>query len=189
VNTECVEGKYSSGTVRHASLKARIRKFNRRCAGSVEVEETYSLLLFDKGRGSAVRDSVLVLPASFSRNTEGKCVCKRIIASSTRPDDIWDRISEEYHMSLIWPNRTIIDTLTKRNLFHEVFKLFRGAAGAITFTWFFCIDRFDNFVAVGIEVSDRAVSGECCSRTGITAMAEIVEHQGTLQEKVSNKKI
>lgn len=90
-----MDGGYSSGTVRHASLKARIRKFNRRCAGSVEVEETYSLLLLDEGRGSTVLNSLLGLPASFSCNTEGKCVCKRAIASSTRPDNIRDRISNK----------------------------------------------------------------------------------------------
>ena len=42
-------GTYSvTGTVRrHASLKARIPKFNMRCAGSVEVEELYLMLLLD----------------------------------------------------------------------------------------------------------------------------------------------
>lgn len=94
MSAECADGGYSSGTVRHASLKARIRKFNSRCAGSVEVDETYSLLLLDEGRGSAVLDWVLALPTSFSCNTEGKCVCKRAIASSTRPDSIRDRISK-----------------------------------------------------------------------------------------------
>lgn len=65
-----------------------------RCAGSVEVEETYSMLLLDEGRGSTVLE-VLALPESFSRNTEGKCFRKRTIASSTRPDNIWDRISKK----------------------------------------------------------------------------------------------
>ena len=60
----------------------------------MEVEETYSLLLLDKGRGSAVPE-VPALPGSFSRNTEGKCVRKRTIASSTRPDNICDRISKK----------------------------------------------------------------------------------------------
>ena len=87
VSAEWVDGGYSSGTVRHASLKARIRKFKMRCTGSVEVEETYSMLLLDEGRGSGVLE-VLALPGSFSRNTEGKCVRKRTIASSTRPDNI-----------------------------------------------------------------------------------------------------
>ena len=146
----------------------------------MEVEETYSLLLFDTGRGSAGLE-VLALPASLSRSTEGKCVCKKVIASSTRPDSIRDRISEEYQLTPITPNTRIIGTLTKRNLFHEVFKLFRGATVAIT--WIFCIGHFDNFITVGIEVSDRAVSGECCSRAGITAMTEIVEHQRTLKKK------
>lgn len=95
VGAEWSDGGYSNGTVRHASLKARIRKFKTRCAGSVEVEETYSMLLLDEGRGSAVPE-VLALPESFSRNTEGKCFRKRAIASSTRPDNIWDRISKKY---------------------------------------------------------------------------------------------
>lgn len=89
-----MDGGYSSGTVRHASLKARIRKFKIRCAGSVEVEETYSELLLDKGRDSTVL-KLLALPGSFSRNTEGKCVRKRNIASSTRPASIRDRISKK----------------------------------------------------------------------------------------------
>ena len=83
-------------------------------------------------------------------------------------------------------NRGIIGTLTKRNLFHLVFKLFCGAAYAIT--WIFWIDCLDNFVAVGIKVSDCAVSGECYSCAGITTMAEIVEYQRTLKEEVSDQK-
>ena len=76
----------------------------------------------------------------------------------------------------------MISTLTKRNLFHVVFKLFCGAIDAIT--WIFWIDCFENFVAIGIKVSDCAVSGECYSCAGITTMAEIVEHQRTLKEEV-----
>ena len=58
----------ASSGVRHASLKARIRKIKMRCAGFVEVqvEETYSMLLLDEGQGSAVPE-VLALPGSFSR--------------------------------------------------------------------------------------------------------------------------
>lgn len=84
-------------------------------------------------------------------------------------------------------NRGIIGTLTKRNLFHVVFKLFRGATNAIT--WIIWIDCLDNFVAIGIKVSDCAASGKCYSCAGITTMAEIVEHQRTLKEEVSNKNI
>lgn len=132
MTVECVDGGYSSGTVRHASQKSRIRKFKRRCAGSVDVEETYSLLLLDR-RGSAVSDSILALPESFSCNTEGKCVRKRTIASSTRPDNIWDCISKEYQsISIMHTNRRIIGTLTKRNLFHGAFKLFRRATAIVT---------------------------------------------------------
>jgi hypothetical protein len=77
--------------------------------------------------------------------------------------------------------------LTKRNLFHEVFKLFHGASAI---TWIFCIDsRFDNFVAIGIEMADNAVSRERCSRAGMTAMAEIVKHERTLKEEVLEQKI
>lgn len=177
VSAECVDGGYSSGTVRHASLKARIRKFKIRCAGSVEVEETYSMLVLDKGRGSAVLE-VLALPRSFSRNTEGKCVRKSAIASSTRPDNIWDRISNKYQLTFIMhTNRGIIGTLTKRNLFHVVFKLIRGAIA-----WIIGIECLDDFVAIGIKVSDCAVLGECYSCAGITTIAEIVEHQRTLKE-------
>jgi hypothetical protein len=79
----------ASSGVRHASLKARIRKIKMRCAGfaEVQVEETYSMLLLDEGQGSAVPE-VLALPGSFSPNSEGKCLRKRTIASSTRPDNI-----------------------------------------------------------------------------------------------------
>ena len=52
----------------------------------------------------------------------------------------------------MYMKRRIIDTLTKRNLFHLVFKLLCGASDAIT--WIDWIDWIDNFVAIGIKVSD-----------------------------------
>ena len=85
-------------------------------------------------------------------------------------------------------NRGIImGTLTKRDLFHVVFKLFRGVTDAIT--CIFWIDCLDNFVAIGIKVSNCAAPGECYSCAGITTVAEIVEHQRTLKEEVSNKNV
>ena len=76
-------------------------------------------------------------------------------------------------------NREMTGTLTKCNLLHLVFKLFCGAIARI-----FWIDCPDDFVAIGIKVPNCAVSGECYSCAGITAMAEIVEHQRTLKEEV-----
>ena len=122
VSAKCLDGGYSSGTVRHASLKARIRKFKMRCAGSVEVEETYSMLLLDEVRGSAVLE-VLALPGSFSRNTEGKCFRKRTIASSTRPDNIRDRISKKYQLTFIMhTNREINKYLDEAQLVSSGFQ-------------------------------------------------------------------
>jgi len=82
-------GGYSSGMVRHASLTARMRRLRRRCTGSVEVEEMYSRWLIS-GRG--VESAKMVAPACLAR-TVGKCLFKRAMASSTRPDRIWVCIS------------------------------------------------------------------------------------------------
>lgn len=38
----CEWGTYSSGTVREASVKERIRRLRDRCAGSIEVGDAYS---------------------------------------------------------------------------------------------------------------------------------------------------
>jgi len=84
-------GGYSSGTVRHASMKDCIRTLIRRWAGCVDVEGAYS-----NADVESVPGCPFISEPACIDNTRGKCLLIILTASAILPQRISWRISGGY---------------------------------------------------------------------------------------------
>jgi len=169
-----------------------MRRFRRRCAGSVDVEETYSRLLVD-GRGSSLAESLM---AMSSDKTAGKCWLRSDIALSTRPHRISVRISANVEISTGHLDGTLLEakqsvrvaidrwlTLTKLYLLHmRLESLLRVPADTLSSTnrdvlddtWSYMLN--DDLVSICVKMPDSAFSIESSCSVGVTAMTKVVKH-------------
>lgn len=114
VSESIVAGGSSRGMVRHASMKDRMRRLRVKCAGSTDVEATYSTL-FD---GFLSSDNVGEAESEVvPERTEGKCSFRISVASSTRPERMCARISiVEADLSGILEERFAVNTDFREDL-------------------------------------------------------------------------